>query len=54
MVEELSCLKRLRADRVSFDSVSGEPRLCILASCGEQGFSTVDLELRMATKVSFS
>jgi hypothetical protein len=27
MTEELSFLKRLRVDRVSFDSMSGEPRL---------------------------
>ena len=54
MAEKLSCLKRLRVDRVSFDSISGEPRLSDLASCGEEGFSTVDPELKMATKVLFS
>ena len=54
MAEKLSCLKRLRVDRVSFDSISGEPRLSDLASCGEEGFSTVDPELKMATKISHS
>jgi predicted nucleotidyltransferase len=54
MAEELSFLKRLRVDRVSFDSMSGSLGSAILASCGEEGFSTVDPELKMATKVLFS
>jgi hypothetical protein len=58
MAEELSCLKVLRVDKVSFDSMSGEPRL---GNFGElwgtgqgQVFSTRGPKPKMSTKVSIS